>query len=352
MRSLLRSALWSSHTYTSNWCAFPGRFIPSSSLKKSRALAFFTRRHGFNKQTPSLFVQDTIKSSLLNLILEIILYLIIQLILRHITHRTLFILWSVLVLFSIVLNLLYPRFLLPLFNRLTPLPPSSLSEQIQNLASRVGFRVNRVQLIDSSRRTGHSNAAAYGLFGVNGILIADTLLTQLSEREILAVLGHELGHWRFAHTYRMLAVNSLVMLAMIESFSLFAHNQAVFASFGFADMPTLMGFVLFMECIWSAVEEICDSVVNVVSRRQEDQADAFATELGYGKELKTALVKLNVENASTLKVHWLVSMLRNSHPSLLERCKHISEVEKKKKIDFVFCSIRKWNKVVWKRYLM
>lgn len=82
MRSLLRSALWSSHTSTSNWCAFPGRFIPSSSLKKSRALVFITRRHGFNKQTPSLFVQDTIKSSLLNLILEIILYLIIQLILR------------------------------------------------------------------------------------------------------------------------------------------------------------------------------------------------------------------------------------------------------------------------------
>ena len=147
------------------------------------------------------------------------------------------------------MNLLYPRFLLPLFNRLTPLPPSSLSEQIQDLATRVGFRVNRVQLIDSSRRTGHSNAAAYGLFGVNGILIADTLLTQLSEREILAVLAHELGHWRFAHTYRMLAVNSLVMLAMIESFSLFANNQAVFASFGFADMPTLMGFVLFME-VW------------------------------------------------------------------------------------------------------
>lgn len=82
---------------------------------------------------------------------------------------------------------------------------------------------------------------------MNGILIADTLLEQLSEREILAVLAHELGHWRFAHTYRMLAANSLTMLAMIMSFSLFANNQAVFASYGFADMPTLMGFIIFME---------------------------------------------------------------------------------------------------------
>ena len=82
MRSLLRSALRSSHAATSNWCIFPGRSTPSLSLKKSGAFALFMTRHGFNQQTPSLFIQDTIKSSLLNLILEIIIYLIVQLLLR------------------------------------------------------------------------------------------------------------------------------------------------------------------------------------------------------------------------------------------------------------------------------
>ena len=107
--------------------------------------------------------------------------------------------------FSIVMNMIYPIWILPLFNKMSPMEPSPLRDRLYALANEVGFRVGRIQVIDSSQRTGHSNAAAYEFFGVNGILIYDTLLTQLTDDEIVAVVGHELGHWKHGHTYRVKA---------------------------------------------------------------------------------------------------------------------------------------------------
>ncbi len=111
--------------------------------------------------------------------------------------------WGAVVLFSILLNMLYPICILPLFNTMTPMEPSPLRDRLFALASAVGFRVSRLQVIDSSQRTGHSNAAAYGFFGVNGILVYDTLLKQLSDDQIVGVVAHELGHWKRGHTYRV-----------------------------------------------------------------------------------------------------------------------------------------------------
>ena len=104
---------------------------------------------------------------------------------------------------SIILNMIYPIFIMPLFNTMSPMEDTPLRARIYEIAEKVGFRVGRIQVIDSSMRTGHSNAAAYGLFGVNGILIYDTLLQQLTEDEIIAVICHELGHWKFSHVYRV-----------------------------------------------------------------------------------------------------------------------------------------------------
>lgn len=106
--------------------------------------------------------------------------------------------------FAIVFNMIYPTVIMPLFNKMSPMEDTPLRTRIYEIAEKVGFRVGRIQVIDSSTRTGHSNAAAYGLFGVNGILIYDTLMDQLTDDEIIAVICHELGHWKFSHVYRVL----------------------------------------------------------------------------------------------------------------------------------------------------
>ena len=106
--------------------------------------------------------------------------------------------WIVYFVFSVVLNMLYPIVIMPLFNKMTPMEPSPLRDRIYELAKSVG----RIQVIDSSKRTGYSNAAAYGFFGINGILLYDNLFKHLTEDEIIAVLCHELGHWKYGHTYQ------------------------------------------------------------------------------------------------------------------------------------------------------
>lgn len=151
---------------------------------------------------------DLIKSFFIELILEVCLYSLISLVLQLVSSRAFLYLWLVLVVFTIVTNMIYPIVIIPLFNKMAPMDPSPLRDRIYELAANVGFRIGRIQVIDSSRRTGHSNAAAYGFFGVNGILIYDTLLKQLNEDEILATLGHELGHWKRAHTYKVVLITS------------------------------------------------------------------------------------------------------------------------------------------------
>lgn len=102
-----------------------------------------------------------------------------------------------------MINVLYPIVIMPLFYTMSPMDPSPLRDRIYELAGKVGFRIGRIQVIDSSQRTGYSNAAAYGFFGVNGILLFDNLFKHLSDDEIVSVLCHELGHWKFSHTYRV-----------------------------------------------------------------------------------------------------------------------------------------------------
>ena len=106
--------------------------------------------------------------------------------------------------------MIYPIWIIPLFNTLKPMEESPLRQRIYDMAEQVGFRISRIQVIDSSKRTGHSNAAAYGFFGVNGILVYDTLLDQMTEDEVMAVVAHELGHWKHGHTYMVRFIHSFI----------------------------------------------------------------------------------------------------------------------------------------------
>ncbi|KAK8828129.1 hypothetical protein WA538_002642 [Blastocystis sp. DL] len=286
-------------------------------------------KYGYNKQTLRLFFSDMVKSFLVNMVTMLPLSAVVIFILRRAGPHAYLFVWGAVVLFSILLNMLYPICILPLFNTMTPMEPSPLRDRLFALASAVGFRVSRLQVIDSSQRTGHSNAAAYGFFGVNGILVYDTLLKQLSDDQIVGVVAHELGHWKRGHTYRMLIANALEMFVVLFTANFAIYNADFYHAFGFSDTPVLIGLLLFISMVWSNLSTLLSGVVNAISRKYEYQADAFAVEQGYGLDLKIALTKLNVENASSLSCHWLVDMVRSSHPSFVERCKAISALEKK-----------------------
>ncbi|CAG8784167.1 2039_t:CDS:2, partial [Acaulospora morrowiae] len=186
------------------------------------------------------------------------------------------------------------------------------------LASRINFPLKKLYKIDGSKRSGHSNAYFYGFFKNKRIVLYDTLIEQAEMGEILAVVGHELGHWYLNHTVRVLIISQLHNLLLFYVFSQFINNSALYRSFGFTAQPTLIGFMLF-QFIYAPVEHVVAFVMNVISRRHEFQADSYAKKLGFGSQLRSGLIKIQIKNLGNLNNDPWYSAYHFSHPPLPER---------------------------------
>ncbi|CAO3684337.1 unnamed protein product [Rhizopus stolonifer] len=229
-----------------------------------------------------------------------------------------FYVWIIVIVFQLFIITVYPTFIQPLFNTLTPMEQGDLRSKIEALAARIQFPLKKLYVIDGSKRSGHSNAYFYG-FGKNKhIVLFDTLIEHSNHEEICAVLAHELGHWQMGHTLKLLAVNQVVLLSIFWLFSLFIHNQKLYGDFGFQTMPTLIGFLLF-QFIYAPVESVIGFLQHVYQRKNEYEADAYALKLGYASTLRSALIKLSVKNLGGFNVDSLYSAWNHSHPSLVER---------------------------------
>lgn len=286
-------------------------------------------RHGFNKQTIWMFIRDMFKGILLSVVLAPPIVAAIIVIVQKGGPYLAIYLWAFMFILSLVMMTIYPVLIAPLFNKFTPLPDGDLREKIEKLASSLKFPLTKLFVVDGSTRSSHSNAYMYGFFKNKRIVLYDTLIQQCkNEDEIVAVIAHELGHWKLNHTtYSFIAVQILTLL-QFGGYTLVRNSTDLFRSFGFDTQPVLIGLIIFQHTV-IPLQHLVSFGLNLVSRAFEFQADAFAVKLGYAKDLRPALVKLQEENLSAMNTDPLYSAYHYSHPPLVERLRAIDGQDKK-----------------------
>lgn len=276
-------------------------------------------RFGFNNSTPGLWAADRVRLALIGLGLGFTMV------------------WAVLSLagwagpswwvpgfalffgIQMLMLALYPKLILPLFNRLSPLPEGDLRTRLLAMARRTGFRAKAIVTMDGSRRSGHSNAFFAGFGRFRRIVLFDTLVAQLSQEELEAVLAHEIGHHKCGHIRKFMALSALLQLGGFAVVAWLARTSWLSTAFGLpggALAPTLLLVVL----LGGLVTFWFTPAGNWLSRRNEFEADAFARNaVGSGAPLVGALRKLSQKNLSNLTPHPAYSMVYYSHPTLVER---------------------------------
>jgi len=281
-------------------------------------------RHGFNKQTLSLFFIDKLKGILVGvLILVPTLSTILHLIKWGGSQFYLYV-WGFLLAFTMIMMIVYPNFIAPLFNKFEPLGDGELRTAIEQLAAKIHFPLKKIFVVDGSKRSGHSNAYFYGIFKEKRIVLFDTLIKQMDIPEMVAVLGHELGHWKMSHVIKMFAISQVQIFVSFFLFGQVVNSDLMYQEFGFDTKPTLIGLMLFFSCIMTPIDHVLSFLMNILSRKFEFQADAFSKDLGYALPLRTGLIKLNIENLGNMNPDSLYSNYHYSHPPVMERLKALA----------------------------
>jgi len=283
-------------------------------------------KFGFNTTTPKIWWLDRVKGLLLAVVLGYPLLVLILKMVEWTGGWWWLWAWAALLAFQFLMLVLAPVLILPLFNKFTPLPEGSLRARLLALAERTRFRTQSIQLMDGSKRSQHSNAFFTGFGRFRKIVLFDTLVQQLTEPELEAVLAHEIGHHQKKHIPKMLAFSAVSSLAGFYLISVLARQEWFYRAFDFqpsalslqpsAITPALLLFGL----LAGTVTFWFSPLIHWWSRRYEYQADAFAARvMNQTQSLIGALRKLNEKNLSNLTPHPLYSGFYYSHPTLLER---------------------------------
>ncbi|RDA93023.1 hypothetical protein CP533_0733 [Ophiocordyceps camponoti-saundersi (nom. inval.)] len=276
---------------------------------------------GFNKQTPKLFVVDMIKTNVLTAVIMPPILAAFLAIIRRTGNQFVFYLWVFSAALQLFTTTAYPIFIQPLFNKLSPLDEGELKKNVENLAASQKFPLNDLFVIDGSKRSAHSNAYFYGLPWKKHIVIYDTLIEKTETSEIVAILAHELGHWKLGHTTRLFAIAQVHLLYIFSLFSVFVNNSSLYSAFGFhRTHPIVIGFILFSDAL-SPMDCVLKLLLNLLSRKYEFQADDFAKGLGHRAQLASSLIKLHAQNLSTMDADPVYATYHFSHPHLSERLK-------------------------------
>ncbi len=280
------------------------------------------QRHGFNRQTPRGFAADLLKGLLVSAILGAALLSVVLLLMKHGGTTWWLIAFFAVAALQLLVAWIYPLVIMPLFNKFTPVP-DDLSAAVQGLAAQVRFPLKYVFSMDGSKRSGHSNAFIIGLWGARKLVLFDTLIAQISRSQLIAVLAHELGHFKLRHLTRRLALTAAVLFGTFLLLGWLRDVDAVYAGLGFARVSDHAALVVFSLLISEAAAPF-GWLLRVASRRDERAADRFAVEaVKNGHDLREALIALNKENLSSPGAHKLFRNYYNSHPSLKDRLKAI-----------------------------
>ncbi|KJE93739.1 CAAX prenyl protease 1 [Capsaspora owczarzaki ATCC 30864] len=349
-------------------------------------------KHGFNRQSVGFFIVDKIKQLVLTIVLIPVVVGPLVFLIQWGGEQFYFYVWFFMLAFSVLMLTIYPVVIAPMFDKYVPLPDGELLSRIQSLAQHpdIQFPLVKIFVVLASKRSSHSNAYFYGFFKNKRIVLFDTLLgdeynldssaaaldaglhghshnshhdhghshdgdnhghshdsdnhghshdeqqparkKRVTEPctvpEILAVLAHELGHWKLNHTLKNFVFSQFMNFVSFALFSLFVSYQPLYTSFGFPDSrPVFIGMFLVFQFVFQPMNTVLQFLMTVLSRRYEFQADAFAAKLGHGGHLRTALVKLQKNNLSDMDPDPLYSMYHYSHPPLVERLNAIGGKE-------------------------
>ena len=281
-------------------------------------------RFGFNKITPRLYLADKLKGLILGLVIGIPFLFVILWLMQ--ATGGLWWVWAFVFItgFQLLMIVIFPTFIAPWFNKFEPLKEGEFREKILALADQVGFKTSGIFSMDGSKRSAHSNAYFTGIGKSKRIVLFDTLLEQMSIEQGLAVLAHEMGHYKMKHIQRMLIVQTVFLLVGLYVLSLLLDFEPLFSAFGLA--PSHHGALVLFSLLSGAVTFYLGPVMNLLSRKHEYEADRFAAlTLGDGKPMEEALINLTVKNLANLTPHPWYSAYHYSHPTPVERISAIRQ---------------------------
>lgn len=281
-------------------------------------------KYGFNRTTPRLFVMDTVKGFFVSILIFGILLGLVVWIYGLLPKYFWLVAWFVLSVLTMALQFLYSDIIVPLFNKQTPLPEGELRTAIEEFAQRVGFKLKNIYLIDGSKRSSKANAYFTGFGSRKRIVLYDTLTEQMTTKEIVAVLAHEIGHYKYHHIIKDTVSSMLMNLAMFYLFSLVIDSHAIAAAAGCSTPSFHINMTVFM-LLLTPLQIITSLISNIFSRRHEWQADEFACVHGMAQALSSGLKKLSAKSLSNLTPHPVVVFTQYSHPTLLQRVEHCAD---------------------------
>ncbi|WP_282013999.1 M48 family metallopeptidase [Marinifilum flexuosum] len=285
-------------------------------------------KYGFNRTTLKTFILDLIKGGILGMLIGGGLLALLIWIYLQTTNNFWWMAWTVLAVFMIFMTMFYSSLIVPLFNKQTPLEDGELKDEIQKFAHKTGFKLDNVFVMDGSKRSSKGNAYFSGLGAKKRIVLFDTLISELSTKEIVAVLAHEIGHYKKKHTRSGIILSLLQTGLMFYIFSLFIGNENLSSALGAEQHAFHLGLIAF-GILYSPISTVLGLGMNLLSRANEYQADEYAKQHYDGQSLGDALIKLSVSTLSNLTPHKAYVFFYYSHPTLLQRLKAINFTKNK-----------------------
>ena len=275
-------------------------------------------KYGFNRTSLKTFIIDKLKSILIFIFLISFLIFVGSKIIEMLEKNYWFFIWIFLSILVIFLNMFYAKLIVPIFNKLTPLEDGTLKEKIRAYADKVGYSIENIFLIDGSKRSTKANAFFSGLGPKKTIALYDTLVKNHSEEELVAVLAHEVGHYKKNHIFLNLIITIINLGIISFLFELCMSQLNLAIALGSDKMNFHLGIIAF-SFIYSPFSLISGIIGNIISRKNEFEADNYAKETYGGKPLALALKKLSVSLLSNLYPHPTYVFFHYSHPPLLRR---------------------------------
>lgn len=285
-------------------------------------------KFGFNKTNTKTFLLDKLKGWVLGAIIGGGLLALIVWIYESTGQWFWLLAWGVVTFFTVFMALFYSNLIVPLFNKQKPLEEGELRRAIEGFAEKAGFKLKNIFVMDGSKRSTKANAYFTGLGPKKRIVLYDTLIEKHTTDELVAVLAHEIGHYKKKHTATGLIAGIVQTGILLYILGLFVGNPLLSEALGAGNASFHIGILAF-GMLYSPISTLLGILMNYISRRNEFAADEFATVNYDGSSLISALKKLSVENLSNLRPHPAVVVVGYSHPPLLQRLAHIEKVMRK-----------------------